>query len=192
MGANLGVNNTGLSFRLATTLAVSGLVLSGAACSRSHDQQLARCAKPAVTLGAGWSRQTAKFAPASLLVPDSALEHDIPADEGSLGQAWSAGSWNVYYKFDSVRTNHGFDSTASVHDVMMCVDTISGYPVKIVTLRSTSPTKPGQFGQATWKIPGGHSFFVAVLQPAGASNDSVLSLLRTIEFTKAVTDTAKK
>jgi hypothetical protein len=165
---------------LALVLPVAAM--SSIACSGSNEEELPQCPASKVVIDQGWVRTPVKYGAESLLLPERAVAADIPPDGGSRGERWTGGAWNVYYKRDSIRTNHEVERGSNVHDYLACVDTTTGIEGTVITLTSTSNAMPGRFGQATWKLPEGGNWYIAVLAPGGTTQDSMLSVIRSVRF----------
>jgi hypothetical protein len=166
-------------FVASATLLVAGATI---ACSSSKKSSEPECPKTAVRLSDGWERIQTKHAGGSILIPSGAFHRDIPLDEKSLGEAWSSDHWNMYYKFDTVQTNHVVEPGPNVYNLLVCSDTVGGRDATITTLRATGTTLAGAFAQATWVLPHGHSLQFVVVAPTDTPRDSMIAVLRGIKL----------
>ena len=169
------------AFAVPVTLAAAA-VLAVVGCSKKGDgPEIPEC-KPSPVKLTSWQRIPFKYADATILVPPGTRVDPIPLDEKSIGERWNADGWGMYYKFDSVRTDHGVEGGPQVTNMTTCKDNSGGVEATITRLHSDATSMQGQFGQAQWTIDGRHTLFIALLTPNETANDSMLAMFQSIRF----------
>jgi hypothetical protein len=150
---------------------------------------LAACSKPQgcpvskVDLSS-WPRKDAKYAPASFVVPPEAIVGTLPLVHHSPGEGWTGTRVDLYYRADSTIVDRQAEESNLTENVVVCNDSVAGYPVKFTLLFSKANGMPGEFGQATWTLPNHQGFYMAVLTPSHAARDTVVAILRSVRFKK--------
>jgi hypothetical protein len=166
------------SMRMLSLLTAAVLALGTVACNKNPG-----CPVSTTTL-ADWPRKDAQFAPVSFIVPPGAFVNTLPVANHAPGEAWSGRWLDMYYRFDSVMVDRQADTNNLTENVVICNDTLSGHPVKLTVLFSKANNMPGEFGHATWRLPNGRGFYMAVLAPQHSARDTILAVLRSVQFKK--------
>jgi hypothetical protein len=164
--------------RILSLLTTAVLALGTVACNRNPG-----CPVSTTTL-ADWPRKDAQFAPVSFLVPPEAVVNTLPVANHSPGEGWSGSRVDLYYRYDSVLVDRQADTNNLTENVVICNDSVSGHRVKFTVLFSKANNMPGEFGQATWRLPNGRGFYMAVLAPDHSARDTVVAILRSVQFKK--------